>query len=160
MPSPSSVSTLDRIVPIGKAGLGHDADIDAAFVVAVHKHHVPASRVEQIGVEPLQRRSILGFDDHDDVGIDAFGDHPRGHPGAGLVDGFLGQFDPADPTRSPVGDDLDVLVVSSGCRSKRPRFLRSHAQRGDVVSLRRTAPLALTTEMSSSTSKRLMFALS
>lgn len=52
---------------------------------------------------------ILGFDDRDDVGIDAIGDHPGGHPGAGLVDGFLGQFDPADPTCSPVGDDFDVL---------------------------------------------------
>ena len=84
-----------------EAGLAHDPDIDAAFVVAVHEHQVPVSRVEQIGVEPLQRRSILGFDDRDDVGIDAFGDHPGGHPGAGLVDGFLGQFDPADPTCSP-----------------------------------------------------------
>ena len=29
-----------------EAGLSHDADIDAAFVVAVNEHYVPVSRVE------------------------------------------------------------------------------------------------------------------
>ena len=87
---------------------GHDGDIDPPLVVAVDQHHVAIQPAQQLVVEPHQRRPVVGFDDADDVRIDVL-DDPGGHAGAGLVDGLLGELDPADPTPAPGGDDLDVF---------------------------------------------------
>src|SRR3954452_15160866 len=108
MPSPSSVSTLDRIVPIGKPGL------------VMMPTSMPRSSLPSKSITCRYRassRSVLNrcSDGRSSASTTAMmsgstpPDHPGGHPGARLVDGFLGQFDPADPTCSPVGDDLDVL---------------------------------------------------
>jgi hypothetical protein len=59
-------------------------------------------------VEPQQRRSILGLDDRDDLGIDALVDDLRDH----LV--LLRELDPADPVVATVSDDLNVLRLVLG----------------------------------------------
>jgi hypothetical protein len=91
-----------------KPGLGHDSDVDAAFVVAVDQHHVPVVVVEQLGVEPQQRGPLFGLDHGDDVSFHV-ADDPGGHPGADLVGGFGGQFQPADPVVPTGRGDLHVL---------------------------------------------------
>jgi hypothetical protein len=65
-------------------------------------------------VEPQQRRSILGLDDRDDLGIDALVDDLRDHPRARLVHRLLRELDPADPVVATVSDDLNVLRLVLG----------------------------------------------
>jgi hypothetical protein len=84
----------------------HHADVDAARVVAVDQHAMPVPAGEQLGVEPVEGGAILRFDDGDDVGRDIV-DDPGGHVDGGLVDGFRGQLEPADPRPASRRDDLD-----------------------------------------------------
>ena len=86
----------------------HDRDVDSTFVIPIDKHDVTIESPEQFLVEPHERRSVLRFDNPDDVGVDVL-DDPGSHPRGGLVGRLLGQLDPADPFSATIGDDLDVL---------------------------------------------------
>jgi hypothetical protein len=66
--------------------------------------------------------AIPAEDDPDVVfGVDVV-DDPGGHPGADLVGGFGGQFQPADPVTAPGGGDLDVFggVAGLGVEAAQP----------------------------------------
>jgi hypothetical protein len=77
---------------------------------------------------PLRPRRETGIDVLDDTG---------GLADRGLVDGLLGELQPADPVAAVVGDDLDALVVLV-LGVDGPRFVRSQAHFGSVTRFRRT----------------------
>lgn len=90
-----------------ESGLGHEPDIDTAFVVAVHEHHMPVP-ADQVTVEAQQRRAILGLDHTNDVGVDV-ADDPGSEPCRQLVGGLYGQLCPTDPVVAAQRGDLHAL---------------------------------------------------
>ena len=135
----SGTSTLLCIETISTSLLGHDPDVDAPRVVAVDQHHVLEVAAEQVLVEAAQRGPVLDLDDALDVGVDVE-DHLRGHVRRDLVDGLLGELEPARPVEAAVGDDLDpgvlVLDVERSPIRPQPDPLRIGMR------LRRTTPLS------------------
>jgi hypothetical protein len=101
-----------------EVGFGHQADVDAAIVVAIDQHHVRIrcafDRPQQDRLELAQRGTVVSLDDREHVGVDVL-DHLCGVLGCLLVRWFHFQLDPADPVGASVGDDLNPRARSRPC---------------------------------------------
>jgi hypothetical protein len=86
-------------------GLGHDADIDAAVVIAVDEHDV-AIQAHEVAIEVHQRGAVLALNDTDDVGVDIV-DHPPGEASGQIV---VATFKDFPPRQAPAGFNPNALV--------------------------------------------------
>ena len=95
--------------PEGIRFAGHDTYIDASLVVAFDDHDVfvalSTHLCQDMVIELTQCPAIFHLHQCDDVCIDV-PDHPGCILDGDGIDGFLFQFDPADPAFTSFGNDL------------------------------------------------------
>ncbi len=105
-----------------KAGSGHDADIDAAVIVAVDQHHMLVHIRQQFTVKADEGRAVLGFDNGDYISIH-FLENPGGHADTEIIGRLDGKLNPANPVVAASGFDLDIEGVIRRLAVENPTVL-------------------------------------